>query len=147
MPALELRRRRYGARGAIGLHACAGTRSARSPAKLSDATCPSATSSDNASSTLVRNSEVPTTSSSKKDAPCWRINDATACAAGLMAVLSALGDSEDQSAAWRRASIVMGVVRTGEGFDSLPSGRAFDGRNRAQVTWPARQRSSSQSDS
>ena len=51
-----------------------GTSSARRPPKLSEVTRPSATSSASASSTWERSRPVPSTSSSKNEAPCARMS-------------------------------------------------------------------------
>ena len=52
----------------------------RKPAKLSELTRPSATSSASASSSCGRKRPVPSTSSSKNEAPCARMQSTTACA-------------------------------------------------------------------
>ena len=57
------------------------------------------------------------------------------------------GESAAQSGAWRRASSVIGVLRTGADAALAALGRAVRGRSRAQATRPARQRSSSQAGS
>ena len=66
----EQQRRGAGAAAGAGPRRSDGTSSARSPPKLSEVTRPSATSSASASSTWARNRPVPSTSSSKNDAPC-----------------------------------------------------------------------------
>ncbi len=89
---------------------------------------------------------VPRSSSSKKEAPLRgneiddslraRARPAPALAGGAIAV---------HSAAWRRGSRVIGVVRTGA--SAVAAVAALRGRSRTQMTCPARQRSSSQAGS
>src|SRR5207237_301987 len=86
-------------------------------------TRPEATSSASASSTCGRNSPVPSTSSSKNEAPYCRMKSATACAFELHETASAGTDSAAQSVAWRRARNVIGVVRPGAGLRPPPAHR------------------------
>src|SRR5207244_2484313 len=72
------------------------------------------------SSTCGRSSLVPSTTSSKNEAPLSRMKPAIAWARGLAWAISGIGDSAAQSGAWRRASRVMGVVRTGPGELARP---------------------------
>jgi hypothetical protein len=116
----------------------AGTSNARNPAKLSELTRPEATSSASASSTCGRNSPVPSTSSSKNEAPYCRMKSATACAFALHGTASGPADCAAQSGVLRRARNVIGVVRTGVGLRSPPLGRVLRGRSRAQAIRPDR---------
>ena len=131
-------RKRAARRPRLPARRSAGTSKARNPAKLSELTSPVATSSASASSTCGRNSPVPSTSSSKNDAPNCLMWSATARARELNPTASAAMESDPQSGAWRRASKVIGVVRTGVGLRSLPPGRAVRGLSRAQTTRPER---------
>ena len=105
----------------------AGISNARSPAKLSELTSPSATSSASASSICGRSSLVPSASSSKNEAPASRMKSATARARGLACAGSGVGDSAVQSGACRRASKVIGVVRTGPADPPWPNRRSPSG--------------------
>ena len=121
MPNVAVRRRRGPPK--IGLRSAEGTSSARSPAKLSETTSPRATSSASASSTWVRSKPDPCISSSKKDAPLSRMVPRTAPALKLGSIAASLADKEPHCAACRRASSVIGVVRTGPGRPSAPFAR------------------------
>ena len=123
----------------------AGTSNARNPAKLSELTRPEATSSASASSTCGRNRPVPSTSSSKNEAPC------SPDEIGYRLRLRARMEPRRRSPiALPRAGhdaapeSVIGVVRTGVALRSPPFGRVLRGRSRAQAMRPERHWSSSQ---
>jgi DNA-binding GntR family transcriptional regulator len=63
---------------------------------------------------------------------------------GLVQVASEGGESDPQSEAWRRASRVIGVLRTGPGWRSPPLVRVLRGVRRAHAMRPARHCASSQ---
>ena len=130
---------------AIGLRSPEGTRSARSPAKLSEVARPSATSSESACSTWVRSSPAPAANSSKNDAPLSRMNPATASASRLSSVGSAFsakrapkrrmsaGKQSDRRSAHRAYSSRACVER---GRDARPQARPGDAARQALVVQP-----------
>ena len=83
----------------------AGISNARSPAKLSELTSPSATSSASASSICGRSSLVPSASSSKNEAPCVadEIGDGARAGAGLRRIGAATARSRAARAGARAA--------------------------------------------
>ena len=121
-----------------------GTRSARSPAKLSELTRPSATSSPRASSACEGRSELPGAISSKNEAPWDERYSATRCAGGERFWTSTVPASDDQSRRLRRASSTIGVERTGA---APRPGSARRAARRVHTKRPARHCSSSQAGS
>ena len=125
-----------------GLRLSDGVSRARSPAKLSELTRPSTTSSASASSTCVRSRPVPSTISSKNDAPCARRWSATACAREL---------SSGSAAAAGTARVHSGALRARQQRHRRRAYRAgmgplaaAAGVSRVQTARPDRHRSSSQ---
>src|SRR5207302_2043824 len=130
--------------GGRGRRRSAGTRSARSPAKLSELTRPSATSSPRASSACEGRSELPGAISSKNEAPWDERYSATRCAGGERFWTSTVPASDDQSRRLRRASSTIGVERTGA---APRPGSARRAARRVHTKRPARHCSSSQAGS
>ena len=84
---------------------------------------------------------MPSTISSKNEAPCSPRKSATRCARGLVVTGSADGRaSRFHSGAARLGNSEMGDVRMGP----LPDAAAAGGVNRVHIARPERQRSSSQ---
>ena len=107
----------------------------RSPAKLSEVTSPSATSSASATSTSDRNRRAATTSSSKNKAPCARRQSSTTWARGLGPAAPFAGASDIHSPACLRSSRAMGVAPTADTGDARSAAPA-GGVRRAQTRPP-----------
>ena len=124
-----------------------GTSKARRPPKLSEVTRPSATSSASASSTWVRKSPVPSTSSSKNDAPCVADEIGDRLRAGHRDGPAPPSAKAPPRAAHAGAPAAMiGVVRTGAARRSLPlrppvarpEPRPGDASGEAEIVEPGR---------
>ena len=99
---------------AAAVAARGGGQRTQGPAKLSEMTCPAATSSASASSTCVWRRCVPSTISSKKEAPFSRMNSATFAALALTCGGSSATDRA-QMEADLRGNRLIGVDFSGAG--------------------------------